>query len=62
MSSVQGLVALIDKSNGFVFEGLHTHTKPGDYPPEFAFTATSTQTEYDRVMSVQDKYLRQHDK
>eukprot|EP00242_Pyramimonas_sp_CCMP2087_P013125 CAMPEP_0198213160 /NCGR_PEP_ID=MMETSP1445-20131203/28707_1 /TAXON_ID=36898 /ORGANISM="Pyramimonas sp., Strain CCMP2087" /LENGTH=253 /DNA_ID=CAMNT_0043887771 /DNA_START=434 /DNA_END=1195 /DNA_ORIENTATION=+ len=54
--SVQALVALVDKSNGYVFSGLHAHTKAGDYPPEFSYTATNTQSEYERVMDVQDKY------
>mmetsp|Transcript_27413 Transcript_27413/g.52206 ORF Transcript_27413/g.52206 Transcript_27413/m.52206 type:complete len:307 (-) Transcript_27413:283-1203(-) len=55
--SVEKLVALVDKSNGFVFAGLRQHHKPGEALPEMAYTATITESEYDRTMSAHHKYV-----
>ena len=53
------LVALIDKSNGYVFQGLRQRNQAdGELaPPEMVYTATRTQTEDERVMSLQDRYV-----
>lgn len=56
-NSVEKLVALVDKSNGFVFAGLRQHHKPGEALPEMAYTATITESEYDRTMSAHHKYV-----
>lgn len=58
-SSVATLVATIDKSNGYVFQGLRQkHEADGEAePPELVYTATRTQTEDERVMGLQDKYV-----
>jgi len=56
---VATLVAIIDKSNGYVFQGLRQkHEADGEpEPPELVYTATRTQTEDERVMGLQDKYV-----